>query len=304
VLIARTASARVGFTLVELMAAVAVAGVVLGVVSVVALRQQRIFLSLSADAALTGQLRDAAAVLPMDLRGMAVGSGDLREATDSSIEVRETLASAVVCDTAGPAVVLAPAVAGAATFAAAIATIEAGDAAWVFSPDDSVPTWREHKVLAVASARAGQCMTGGPQLAGAALSVSRTALTLDSTSQPATLVGRPIRVTRPIRFSLYRATDGSWYVGARDWNNGSARFNAIQPLAGPFQSPIAGPLFRWIDTTGATLAAPVVRRDQVALARIALRGRTRLPDRALGAAWNNGPRADSALIVVAIRNRP
>src|SRR5262249_60049372 len=60
VLTARIAAARAGLTLVELMAAVAVAGVVLAVLAAVALRQQRIFLALAADAALTGQLRDAA----------------------------------------------------------------------------------------------------------------------------------------------------------------------------------------------------------------------------------------------------
>ncbi len=50
-----------------------------------------------------------------------------------------------------------------------------------------------------------------------------------------------MRVTRPIRYSLYHASDGSWYLGARDWNDASARFNTIQPLAGPFRSPGAGP---------------------------------------------------------------
>jgi hypothetical protein len=296
--------ARAGLTLVELMAAVVVAGVVLAVIATIALRQQRVFLALSADAALAGQLRDAASVLPSDLRGAAVGSGDIREATDTSIELRETLASAVVCDTAGQAVVLAPFAAGAATFAAAISAIETGDAAWVLSAEDSVPIWRQHRVIGVASTHAGECIAGGPQLAGAALAAPRTALTLDSVSQSSTLIGRPIRVTRPIRFSLYRATDGNWYLGARDWNNAASRLNTIQPLAGPFQSPTAGPVFSWFDTIGAPMATPVIRRDQIALARIDLRGRTRLPDRALGAVWNNGPRADSASISVAVRNRP
>src|SRR5262249_31138143 len=151
-----------------------------------------------------------------DLRGAAVASGDLREATDTSIDVRETLASAIVCDTAGQAIVLAPPVAGASTFATVIGNVEAGDAAWVFSPDDSVPSWREHKVLAASPTRAGQCVAGGPHLTGAALGAQRIALTLDSISQPSSLVGRPLRITRPIRFSLYRATDGNWYLGARD----------------------------------------------------------------------------------------
>ena len=93
------AGRRSGLTLVELMATVAVAGVVLAIVAGVALRQERTFAALTADAALAGQLRDAASLLPSDLRTAAVGAGDLREATDTSIEIRETMANEVVCDT-------------------------------------------------------------------------------------------------------------------------------------------------------------------------------------------------------------
>jgi prepilin-type N-terminal cleavage/methylation domain-containing protein len=295
---------RGGLTLVELMATVAVAGVVLAIVAGVALRQQRTFAALTSDAALAGQLRDAASVLPSDLRTAAVGAGDLREATDTSVEIRETLASAVVCDTLGKAVILAPFDGTAATFGGAIAPIQAGDTAWIFSPDDFAHPWRGHGVLGVASTHAGQCAAVGPRLSGASLVASRTTLTLDSVSVPQTLIGRVARVTRPIRYSLYHASDASWYLGARDWNDASGKFNTIQPLAGPFRSPSAGPVFRWFDSTGAALAAPVARRDQVVLVRIDLRGQTRSADRVLGSAWNSGPRADSVSMFVAVRNRP
>jgi len=300
----RATRRRSGLTLVELMATVAVAGVVLAIVAGVALRQQRTFAALSADAALAGQLRDAASVLPSDLRSAAVGAGDLREATDTSIEIRETLASAVVCDTLGKAIVLAPFERSAATFAGATAPIQAGDTAWIFSPGDTSYAWRVHGVLGVGSTHAGQCIADGPRLGAPSLSTSRTTLTLDSVSTPATLIGRPVRVTRPIRFSLYHASDGSWYLGARDWSDASAKFNTIQPLAGPFRSPGAGPFFRWFDSAGAALATPVLGRSQVALVRIDLRGQTRNADRVLGSAWNGGPRADSVSILVAVRNRP
>ena len=186
------AGRRSGLTLVELMATVAVAGVVLAIIAAVALRQQRTFASLSADAALAGQLRDAASVLPSDLRTAAVGAGDLREASDTSIEIRETLASAVVCDTLGKAVVLAPFDGTAATFAGAMAPIQAGDTAWILSPDDSAHAWRGRAVLGVAAAHAGQCMSGGPRLDVPALAASRMALTLDSVAAPQALLGRPV----------------------------------------------------------------------------------------------------------------
>jgi prepilin-type N-terminal cleavage/methylation domain-containing protein len=300
----RVVGRRGGLTLVELMATVAVAGVVLAIIAGVALRQQRTFAALSADAALAGQLRDAASVLPSDLRSAAVGADDLREATDTSIEIRETLASAVVCDTLAHAVVLAPFAGTAATFAGAMAPIQGGDTAWIFSTDDSSHPWRGHAVLAAGSTHAGQCIAGGPRIDAALLAAPRTTLTLDSVPAPQMLVGRPVRVTRPIRYSLYRASDANWYLGARDWNDASARFNTIQPLAGPFRSPGSGPVFRWFDSTGAALASPVSRRDHVAFVRIDLRGQTHSADRVLGSASNGGPRADSVSISVAVRNRP
>lgn len=295
---------RRGLSLVELMAAIAVAGVILTVIAGIALRQQRTFVALSDDAALAGQLRDAAALLPTDIRAASVGAGDLRESTDTSIEVRELIATGVVCDTVGAALVLAPTADGAATFASTIAPVQSSDTAWLLWADDPVPAWQARRVTGTGSTHAGQCMVGGPQLGGASLAASRTSLSLDSAPPPATLIGRPIRVTRPIRYSLYRSADGDWYLGARDWNNATAKFNAIQPIAGPFQSPGAGgPLFRWFDTTGAQLATPVATPDRVALVRIDLRGRTHRADRALGSRQSNGPRADSTLIAVSVRNR-
>jgi hypothetical protein len=127
-------------------------------------------------------------------------------------------------------------------------------------------------------------------------------LSLDSAPQPTALVGRPLRITRPIRYSLYRSSDDSWYLGARDWNSTTSKFNAIQPVAGPFE-PSGTPVFRWYDTTGALLATPVAWRDRIALVRIDLRGRTRGADRILGSSHDNGPRADSVTISVSVRNR-
>src|SRR5262245_17958001 len=91
---------RRGVTLVELVVTMAVGGLALSLIAAVCLRQQRVISDLSHAAALTAQLRDAAAILPIDLRALSSGLGDIRDARDTSLEVRATIASAVVCDTA------------------------------------------------------------------------------------------------------------------------------------------------------------------------------------------------------------
>jgi hypothetical protein len=115
----------------------------------------------------------------------------------------------------------------------------------------------------------------------------------------------PVRITRPVRYSLYRASDGQWYLGERDWNAASARFNTIQPVAGPFLSAASrGLALEYLDSAGASLASPVADTRAVALVRIQLTGLTRGVTRALGAAAAGLPRrGDTAVIAVALRNR-
>ena len=296
--------ARAAFTLIELVAAIVVGGVVLAVVAGIALRQQRVFAALTEDAALAGQLRDAGSMLPGDFRVASVAGRDLREATDTSLELRETIGSAVVCDTLGGSIVLAPIVAGGDAFAAGFSTPAVGDTAWVLTPLDSASRWMPYRVTSESGARAGQCIAGGPRLDAGSLGTPRVALSLDSAAVPLTLVGRPVRITRPIRYSVYKSSDGRWYLGARDWNSGASRFNSVQPLAGPFQSPTpATPVFRWFDTSGVLMPTPVTSLDLVATLRVDLHGQTRNADLALGSATDSGARRDSVQLVVSPRKR-
>lgn len=107
-----------------------------------------------------------------------------------------------------------------------------------------------------------------------------------------------------MRYSLYRASDGDWYLGAREWNPVAVRFNTIQPVSGPFLSPSLGGLaFRYLDTLGSSLATPVVDTRAIALVRIELRGQTKNASRALSAAGPPGKRSDSLSLVVLLRNR-
>ena len=296
--------ARAAFTLIELVAAIVVGGVILSLIAGLALRQRRVLVALTDAAALGGQLRDAGSMLPGDFRAASIAGGDLRDATDTSLELRETIVTAVGCDTVGGSLVLAPLAAGAGSFAAAITTAESLDTAWVLSPVDSGARWRPFRVAGAVATRAGQCVPRGPRLDGGALGMPRLALALDSIPAPLTLVGRAVRITRPIRYSVYRASDGRWYLGARDWNSGASKFNSIQPLAGPFQAPTpATPVFQWFDTSAARLAAPVGTLDRVASLRVDLRGQTREADFILGAAMDSGPRRDSVQLIVSTRNR-
>ncbi len=107
-----------------------------------------------------------------------------------------------------------------------------------------------------------------------------------------------------MRYSIYRASDGGWYVGERDWNNASLRFNTIQPVAGPVLPPSSGgAAFSYRDSAGNSITPPVINVAAIRLIEIALRAQTKHAIRILGAGAQHGPRSDSALVAVSIHNR-
>ncbi len=294
-------SSRRGVTLVELVVAMTVGGIVLALVAAISARQQRLHADIRERTALLEQLRQASNVLPIELRGIAIDAGDLREARDTAVEFRSTIASAVVCDTISGGVALAPAAGGDSTFSGFMSSIGAGDTAWALTPNDSADSWSPITVVGTASAPAGACGGGGPVLSPAARTRTRTTLRFAASSLSVG-VGSVVRVTRLTRYSLYRGGDGLWYLGAKDWNASANRFNTIQPVSGPYASPsLRGLEFQYFDSAGVALTRPVVRPSDVALIRVAVRGQTRGVMRAFSSA--RGRADDSAIVAIAIRNR-
>src|SRR5947209_7024825 len=107
---------RPGFSLIELLVAVVLAdigllalvagtAVVLAMFASVGLRERRTFADLADRDALDERLGEAATILPIDLRALSAADGDVRDARDTSIEIRQTIVSAIVCDTAPGALI-------------------------------------------------------------------------------------------------------------------------------------------------------------------------------------------------------
>jgi len=296
-----TPGTRKGVTLLELLVTMTVGGIALSIVTLLCVRQQRLIGDLSQTSALSAHLRDAGAILPIDIRALAPALGDIREARDTSLEIRATIASGVVCDTGSAAIALAPAVDNVASFASVATTIAPGDSAWLLSPNDSTETWTPHRIDAVRSGEGRQCDARGPTL-DTRIDAPRIALALDSAASTA-WIGTPVRVTRPLRYSLYRSGDGMWWLGERDWSTDGAQFNTIQPVAGPLLSPSSrGLRFEYFDSAGTELTVPVTDARAVALMRIELRAETKTAPHVLVKNTSSG-RMDSLSMWVMLRNR-
>ena len=294
---------RRGVTLIELIVAMVVGGVALALIASISVRQQRLYADLADRAALASQLRQASTVLPIELRGASSAGGDIREARDTAIELRASIASAVVCDTATGSIVLAPATAGSTAFAGYLAAIAIGDTAWVLTPGDSIDAWLPYSVSSSTTTTPGSCASLGPRLTVAARASARVLIRLTAAPPLATLIGTVVRVTRPVRYSFYRGGDGPWYLGQRDWNVTSLRFNTIQPVSGPFVSASAhGLVFQFSDSAGTLLPSPVGDRRSIALIGIDVRVQSRSAMRAF-ASGAQGRSSDSLHLAIALRNR-
>jgi prepilin-type N-terminal cleavage/methylation domain-containing protein len=290
-----TLSSRRGFTLAEIILALVLGALVLGIVAAVGSQLQR-RLSIQADRqSAREQLTSAAELLPIDLRGLSPNSGDiaLGEARDSSIQLRATIASAFVCAKTATILVLAPYLGPGGRSVAM--PMQAGDTAWLLTDHDTGEVWRSVP-LRGARRVPGSC---SPPLDTAGAKVFDVAhiWSADLADSIDATVGAIARVTRPMRFSFYRASDGHWYLGLRSWNSAALQFNTIQPVSGPF-APVfqdRGTRFQYFDDAGNRLSPTSGDIRQIARIEAVLFSEN--SSRSFGGA------RDSLVVVVAVRNR-
>jgi hypothetical protein len=118
--------------------------------------------------------------------------------------------------------------------------------------------------------------------------------------------GAILRFSRPMRLSHYRATDGQWYFGVRDWSASALRLNTIQPVAGPLDPHSSDPnksglVLRYFDNAGSELPAPVDATKIVSIS-VTVRSRTQRPVLLSGRVQSGMSFLDSATTTVALRN--
>jgi hypothetical protein len=305
-------SRRAGVTLLELTIALVLGGVVLAVVVSIGVLQERIYRGVADALDNQEQLRHAAAVLPVDLRGASVPGGDLvaGELRDSSIELRRTVGTGVVCELTAHGIALPPSGRGRA-LASFLSSLDAGDTAWVYHDSAGSDRWQGYEVQAIGHSLTA-CPSAAPMALVPAAADGQPRLTIDlgvDTAATGLSVGAPVRFTRLARYSVYRASDRAWYLGFRDWNAVSGQFNIIQPVSGPYASWNArspgGLRFSYKDVSGLELGPPVADPRAVALIEILASTRTARPIEFSGptALGSDGRHADSISVVIALRNR-
>jgi hypothetical protein len=286
---------RLGFTLAEMLTSLLVLGAVVGLTTHAIVGQLRLLGGIVELDAMRGDLTQATGVVRAALRDAS--PSDIVAAQDSALELRTTIGSAVVCSGTPGVVTIAAASGGDGnTLAGFSQAPDVGDRVMALFDDSTGTTWLSFDVADVPAASACPVFADAP--AGLRLTLNQPVMI------PA---GSVVRLLRPMRLSLYRASDGKWYLGGRDWNGTDGRLNTIQPIAGPLRpfsrtAGTSGLSFTYGDASGGELAQPV-DPSTIRTVTVVARGESRKPVRVGGIATTaSGTVRDTLSATVVLRN--
>jgi hypothetical protein len=275
---------RRGWTLHEMIISLGVLGGVIALAAHVASGQLRLFRDIGDSSARARQMNQTTAIVAAALSHVSSAGGDIIVALDSAIEFHSPVGTALTCD-GQPGRVTFPAADGRSgnVFAAFTDVPKPGDRIHALLEDSLGATWLLF--------HAGSTVT--PVVGCAHFPSVEPVWSLELREAITIPGGVALQFTRPLRLSLYRSSDASWYLGARDWNDETGQFNTIQPVTGPLrpysQNPDStGLSFVYRDNTGAVLSPPF---DAGRIASISVTSRVPGPGR-----------EDAVRITVAFRN--
>ena len=296
---------RAGFTLVELMVAVVLVGIVIGTLVNVIVRQQRFYRGATDVIDTRSQTRQAINLLPGDLRMLSSRLGDIKVMTDSSILLDATVGTGVACRVGVQSVSLPPMNAARGRFTSWTSPPRVGDDIHIFVNDSG--TFRTHRITDVDS-NTVHCPGGiGDPVIDAAADAGKWRYWVQFAPAPDAFIvaGAPIRITRRVKYSLYQSpADRQWYLGYREQGADPNALSAIQPVSGPYRPYAAGPTsglsFYYFDGNG----NPTADRFSVARIDVAVRSRTNQRIQIAGMRTDtDGHRSDSDSLSIALRNR-
>ena len=284
------------------------AGLVGGAVAVTINRQQLFYRGVSDLHYAREGIRDAMEVMSTDIRGLSVAD-TVRLHADSAIEFFASIGSSVVCQSIGNQIGLPARHSEANSLSAFLVEPDTGDiAAFYTRSPEGREEWERHRIAGFSSrSLATSCPPGSGFSAQADVDAAMTGfvVTLADPLPGGIKAGAPVRFLRRARYSLYRASDGHWYLGYRRCNAvGASTCGPVQPLSGPYgaystDARVTGLNFEYFDAQGRPLAPS---DSPLMLARVDITARSERSQRATTTGQVDRI-AEAATISVAVRNR-
>lgn len=303
---------RRGFTIIELVVATVIGSLAASVIVITLVRQQRFFAATQEQLEERNRLRDAAGVLTSDLRGAAISELGVPLMSDTAVEFFSVIATSIACTVGASTIGLPPRLlARGNTLTSMLAQPDTGDLALLYGSPYNLPdsgTWETHRVTAFTTRSASiscPAASGFTTANDVAAGITSWQVSLSSAPGANVHTGAPINFVRRGRYSLYRSSDGDWYLGYRRCNAiGPSACGSIQPVSGPYRSynrtgGTSGLTLKYFDRSGVEITPSA----SSALARvdITLRGEQRHYAGITQTAKTLAP--DSTTVTVSPRNR-
>lgn len=305
-----TTVARRGVTLVEMLVALMIFGLVASASFRVMNKQQQAYKDAGRQATMQRELRLAGSSLPQELRSTSSAGADFLDISEKAMTFRANIGSSVICDFSGGSHFLLPPINAAnVTLTNWYTQPAVGDTMFIYddgplsgSEDD---TWLQRPVTSVDTRPDTDC-PGAPFLSPTLdAGKLRWRIGFGGGPLPSTIqIGTVVRFTRAVRYSLYQAASQSWYIGYEESSNSG--WTAIEPVGGPFRPYVAGDVgpsgmqLRYFDSLGVRItdnSAP--NRQRISRVDVYLR-----TNAGLAAVTERRPKdvVDSLMMRVAIRN--
>jgi prepilin-type N-terminal cleavage/methylation domain-containing protein len=281
---------RRGFTLVELLVALVLLGIVSAGVYKVLLTNQRLYQSQTQRIDVQQNLRAAATIFAGEFRELDAVDGDIRSMTATAIEIRAMRQLAFICN--------APVLGAGLNFDLTVRAaplygsrnfVANSDSLLIFYEGNEASrlddAWHLAKLTAVTNL---DCLDGKP-----GWKLSGTIAAVPANLAGGVTVGSPVRGFEVIKYLAYQASDSKWYVGLQN----SA--GVTQPLIGPIIAN-AGLTFTYYKAGGAVTAVPA----EVVRIGITVREETAQPVQRGGVGGGLITKVDSLTTQVTLRNNP
>lgn len=290
---------RRGFTMIELLVALVLLGLVSAAIYRVLVNNQRLYMAQTQRIDLSQNIRAAATILPAEFRELDAFDGDIAAMTATSLDIRAMRWLSFVCvppvldgNNNGRQMIVRGGTPGQPMYFGSRAIRET-DSLLIYLDGNQTTRLDDYYVTARLAATPGnqQCPAVGavPAQPGTRLLFDGN-FVVGTNIAGAITTGAPVRGFERVRYSLYQPPgDTSWYVGYQPAGQ------SPQPLIGPVLSN--GLTFQYFNAAGVATAI----RTQVARIDITIRARTSAAVRTGGQAPRRAI-VDSLNTSVALRN--
>lgn len=287
--------ARRGFTMVELLVALVLLGIVSAALYRVLVNNQRLYVAQTQRIDLSQNIRAAAAILPAEFRELDASEGDIGAMSATSIQIRAMRWLGFLCAVPnlggalnGVGLIIRGGDLGQPLFFGSRGINQSDSLLVYYDGNQASRTDDFWATGTITAAPNGQNCTDGTN--GQRLITTINLLGLGANVAGAITMGAPVRGFERVTYQLYQSpADNLWYIGFQPFGQ------TMQPLIGPVLPN--GLALQYYDVNGNVTAV----RNQVARIDITVRARTTAAVRAGGqAALQIG--VDSVVTSVALRN--